>query len=210
MKINAGLYILVGVLLSLGLSPSSSATEVRESRAPSAINRAAVVMSKPSSVFGSNIDIAPELLSSYNEVKATEKPFDAAQVLPMDMRPTESSGEVFSRVADQSLSSFFNSPQMRASPIGQTATKVEHQLKQDVVLGRGAIEHKVSFQVQAFQGIARVDYSGLTHACLKYQASESSLGLEVSEKIARGQDLVVSHVAKPADRLSSVSMRWNF
>lgn len=167
-------------------------------------------MSKPSSVFGSNIDIAPELLSSYNEAKSLDKPFDVAQVVPLDLRPSDDSNKIFSRVADQSLSSFFNSPAMRASPIGKTATEVEHKMKQDVVLIHGKTEHKLSFQVQAFQGIARVDYSGLTHACLKYQASESSLGLEVSEKVSRGQDLVVSHITKPTDRLSSVSMRWNF
>jgi hypothetical protein len=205
------MMIFVGCFLGLFGETEFYAYSPQLTRKPSAINRAVIVMSKPSAIFGSNIDIAPELLSSYNAVRASEKPFNAAQVVPMDMKPSENSNEVFSKVADQSLSSFFNSPEMRASPIGQTATEVEKKMKQDVSLGgSGTVEHKLSFQVQAFQGVAQMDYTGFTHACLKYQASESSVGVEIYEKVAGARDLILGHVDKPTDHLSTLSMRWNF
>jgi hypothetical protein len=128
----------------------------------------------------------------------------------MDIEPGSSSNTVFSKIADKSLSTFINSDEVRATPFGKTTKTVEEKLKQDVTIQQGEIKHKLVFSVQAFQTTARVDYTGFVNATLKYQASEASTGLEVFEKVTKDKDLVLSHVAKPADQISAVSMRWNF
>ena len=174
-------------------------------RAPAAIPRDLIQMQKPASAA-----FSPDLIASYNYVKSTQKPFDITQVVPLDLQPTDDSNSVFSKVADQSLSSIFNSPELRQTPFGQTATQVEEKVRQDVVMNQGGIQHKLTFQVQAFQSVARLDYKGYTNASLKYKASESSMALEVWEKITRTRDVILSHITKPDDRLSSVAMRWNF
>ncbi len=180
-------------------------------RAPASINRAVLVLVKPSNLFGpSGEGLSPELIDNYNKIKASEKPFDAAQVIPEGMTPTEDSGLIFSRIADRSVSSFFNSAQMRATPLGQTATTVEQKMKQDVTVESAGIQHKMTFQVQAFQGLAKIDYSGLANATLKYQSRESIVGLEVFEKITKTKELVIGQLNKPDDRISSVNLRWNF
>lgn len=179
--------------------------------ARASINRAALVLAKPSKYFGPQGQvISPELVDSYNQIKAQTKPFDMTQIIPSDIQASADSGFIFARIADQSISSLFNSAEMRATPIGKTATDVEKKLKQDVTLSQGQVLHKFTFQVQAFQSVARVDYTGYANATLKYQAADSSLGLEVFEKISKSKEVVVAHLNKPTDRVSSLSLRWNF
>lgn len=187
------------------------------SRAPAAINRAALTVSAPSKVFyGDNgQELSPELIMSFNQIRATEKPINISEHIPMDMKPSNNSMEVFSQVADRSLTAFFNSQAVRESSIGQTATYVETKMKQEVVLGGSeddpkAVQHKLNFNVQAFQATAQVQYTGLTNAALKYKIAENKMALEVFEKVADDQDFVVSHTVSRADQQSQVSYRWSF
>jgi hypothetical protein len=181
-------------------------------RDPSAINRAVLVIVKPSKFFGNKQEpsLSPELIDSYNKVKASQKPFDLGTVIPSSLAPTDDSSAVFSKIADQSISSFFNSAQVRATPLGKTATTVEQKMKQDVTMHSGEIEHKFTFQVQAFQALAKIDYKGFTNATLKYEGHRSAMGLEVYEKITKDKELVLEQLNKPDDRVSSVNVRWNF
>jgi hypothetical protein len=181
-------------------------------RKPSAINRAVLVLVKPSKFFGNNQEpsLSPELIDSYNKVKAREKPFDVQTVIPTSLAPTDNSNAVFSKIADQSISSFFNSAQVRATPFGKTATTVEQKMKQDLVVQSGETQHKFTFQVQAFQALAKIDYTGFTNARLKYEGHSAAIGLEVFEKITKDKELVLEQLNKPDDRVSSVNVRWNF
>ena len=183
-------------------------------REPASIDSAAAVV-KPSSIFHSDsgTTLSPELISAYQYVKSQEKAFDMAQVIPLSLQPTDNSSQVFSQIADKTAGVIFNSPAVRASSLGRTATDVEQKMKQEVVLSDGSpdsVKQKLNFNVQAFQTTARLDYTGYTHAAVKYQASASTLGFEVSEKVSGNKDLVVSHDIKPDDRLSQVSLRWTF
>jgi hypothetical protein len=186
-------------------------------RVPSSINRAAITVSTPSKVFyGENGQaLSPELIANFYQIKATEKPLDMAELIPMDMQPSNNSTQVFTRVADRSLTTFLKSEAVRESTLGQTATAVQQKMKQEVVLGDGsgdpkAVQHKLNFNLQAFQAMAQVEYSGLTNAALKYKIAENKIALEVFEKISNNKDFVVSHSVSSADRISEVAFRWVF
>jgi hypothetical protein len=225
------LKVLLSLLLSLGALPlraSVSTTPLRipkrevvigntkpkikiAQRKPASINRAVLTIVRPSKVFGLEGEfISPELIDTYNHIHAQQKPFDIGQIVPMDMQPSDNSNLIFSKIADRSVSVFMNSSEVRSTPFGKTTTSVEQKLKQDVTIEQGDIKHKIAFSIQAFQATARVDYTGYINATLKYQANEASTGLEVFETVSKGKDLVVSHTTKPDDRVSTVSMRWNF
>lgn len=183
------------------------------SRAPAAINQAVLVQVNPEQVFSSENGkpISPDLIANYNQVKALEQPLDVTQLIPMDLSPTRDSSEVFSRVADKSATTYFNSPAVRATSLGQSATSVEKSLKQEIIFGRNpSVQHKLNFNFQAFQSLAQMQYSGITNAAVKYKANESKLALEIFEKLRGGKDLVLSHTISPADRVSQVSLRWKF
>lgn len=184
-------------------------------RSPASINRAALTVASPSKIFyGENgKSLSPELIMSFNRIKASEKPFNIAEHIPMDMKPTHDSLEVLSQVADRSLTTFFNSPSVRGSSFGQTATAVEEKMNQEVLIGGDgpqSIPHKLNFNLQAFQALAQLQYTGITTAALKYKIAENKMALEVSEKVALNQDFVVSHTMSSSDQLSQVSFRWSF
>jgi hypothetical protein len=192
-------------------TPSAQSEAPRSSRrAPASINHAAIMMATPSKIFygDDGTEISPELIANFNQVKASDKPVDMAELIPMDMQPSTSSSDVFAKVADKSMTTFWNSPSVRESSIGRTATDVEQTMKQEVVINGDdptAIQHKFNFNVQAFQTLAQIQYTGLTNAALKYKIAENLLSLEVSEKF-----LVVSHSIGRDYRLSEVNMRWTF
>lgn len=206
-----GASVVLISLMNLFRSTVSHNGGVPLHRAPSSINRAVLVLVKPSSLFGpTGAALSPELIDTYRKIKASETHFDASQVIPEGMTPTEDAGLVFSKIADRSFSSFFNSAQMRSTPLGKTATTVEKKMKQDVTVESDGVKHKMTFQYQAFQGLAKIDYSGLANASLKYQARESILNFEVYEKLSKSKELVLGQMSSPADRVSSVNVRWNF
>lgn len=183
-------------------------------RTPAAINRAALMIAAPSRVFyGENgQSLSPELIANFNHVKAAEPKLEVTDIIPMDMKPTNDPLVVFTQVADRSLTSFFNSPQVRESSIGQAATAVEKKMTQEVVLGSADqdVQHKLNFNVQAFQTTAQIQYTGYTNASLKYNLASQNLALEVFEKVAKNQDVILTQTMSDSDRLSQISYRWNF
>lgn len=170
-----------------------------------------LLLSVKKSYTSPEVCFGPDVIQSYKQVKAQMKPLDFTEVVPLDMVASDDSNHVFALIADHSLTSFFNSSAMRATPMGQAATQVEQKMKQDLVIAnQGQLQHKITVNVQAFQTLARIDYSGFTKASLQYQARDSSLNFEVSEKITRTRNLIIGHLQKPSDRISSLSVHWNF
>ncbi len=208
-------FKLIFAVALLGGSVKSHASSGKVRRAPAAINHAAMMVTRPSKIFYGEhgTSLSPDLIVSFHQARSQEKPFDFSKVIPLDMTPTKNSQLVFSRVADRSLSSFLNSPEIRQSAVGRAATEVEQKMKQEVVIGGGdpkSISHKLNFHIQAFQTTAEVEYTGLTKATLKYVASENRLALEVCEKAIGSSDMVLSHSIVGTIAKSEVSMRWTF
>ena len=184
-------------------------------RAPASINRVAISLVAPSRVFygEDGKSLSPELIANFNLVKLQEKPMDTAQMIPTDMKPSDNSSEVFSKVADKSVASLMNSEAIRETAFGRAATQVEERMKAQVLMGGNSpksIQHKLNFNMQAFQATAQVQYTGFTNANLKYKIAENKLGLEVFERVTRNKDLVMSHTISTLNRLSEISLRWNF
>ncbi len=191
----------------------SSASPAWGSRNPAAISRAILAMVKPSQIlYGHNGDqISPELVVAFNQWKAAQKTFNVVEVVPLDLAPSDNAHYVFHRIADRGLTYLFHRPEFRQSPLGQTTTEVEQAVKQEVILGsHDEVEHKLNFSLLAFQAEARVEYSAMIRAAFRYSASQAAIGFEVTESVAMNQDVVVSHLIKPENRLSEVSYRWTF
>ncbi len=215
-EISRFLKLLFFALILLQLFPLDleASTGGVEMRVPAAINHQAVMQIQPTHLAGTDsagASISAELIANYKQMKASEKPIDTSLLIPTDMSPSDDSSQVFSKVADKSATHFFNSPEIRGTAFGRTATSVENSLKKEVVFSQSnSTQHSFKFNFQAFQTLAEVQYKGFTNAALKYKANESKVALEIFEKIMGGKDVVLSHVMSPRDRLSQLSLRWNF
>ncbi|MCE3009899.1 MAG: hypothetical protein LW875_04730 [Proteobacteria bacterium] len=182
-------------------------------REPAAIHRGVMALVKPSQIFyGQDGEgISPDLVANFNQF-AKVNPLDASQYIPVSLRPEMGTREVMSKIADRSMSTWFQSDQVQNSFLGRTANNVEETVRSEVQLGGHdeKTHHKLNFELKAFQSQAMVKYTGFANASLTYQLINSSVGLEVSEKVSQEVQMIFSHVAKSGSKISAVSWRWEF
>lgn len=135
------------------------------------------------------------------------------KIIPDDMTPTSDGGMVATQILDRSLTSFFNSAEVRRSDIGRTATRVERTLESDIALGGTkpeSIKHSFKFAMRATQTKALVEYTGITNAQLVYHIGQDKLNFEVHESLAGSTQVVFNHITTPGDSTDILSMRWQW
>jgi hypothetical protein len=137
---------------------------------------------------------------------------DVAQVIPNDLQATSDVGSVATQILDHSLNNFFNSPAVRNSDFGRSATHVEKSMEGNVAFGGEtphSIRHSFKFAMKATQAKALIEYTGVTNAQLSYSAASQKADLEVKEKlVALNTQVVYNHVAGPGDQTDMLSLRW--
>lgn len=222
-------HLFVFLLAVVSFASSAEAGSIESQRVSTVVNMDQVQrmpasigpgasLATPSKVFWGQMDepLAPDLIAIYHSVKeqeAQEQHFQTGDIIPTSLAPTGDIKQVVNQIADRSTNTLFHSKSFRESAVGQTTTKVENSLKKEVVIGGHepqSVQHKVNFNLEAFQSIARIQYTGYANAAVTYKIAEEKLGVEVSESVGRQQDLIVSHQVSPLDRFSQLSMRWSF
>jgi hypothetical protein len=138
---------------------------------------------------------------------------DIAKIIPTDMAAGESGTMVMTRIADKSFNLWFNSTAMQDSPLVRIAEKTQKTLNTDVVVAAknpNEVSHKISFRVEAFQALAKLEYSGWTKCVVNYDAKVSQTNVELKEKVFHNKDLVLSHKKNPAEGLSMIGLAWTW
>lgn len=140
---------------------------------------------------------------------------DLGKILPSDLNTVagRDAGVVLTRIGDKALQHWFDSPQVRESAMGRTATTIEKKMKTEVAVPGGTdgeVDHKVSFQVLALQSSTKVEYKGWTNAAWNYDMRDRASRVEVSEKVWRNKDLTLSHTATAQEDVSAVGVRWSW
>lgn len=137
--------------------------------------------------------------------------------IPGNLAPSQSETEVFRRFGDQAIQNWLNSPDVRNSSFGKAASQVESAMKveasiQSAPISPGAqpIDHKISFQYLALQSQTKVEYKGWTNAMLRMDSGKSETAMEISERVFKNKDLVLSHVKNPIENRSTMGLRWSW
>lgn len=136
-----------------------------------------------------------------------------ADLATLDAEERANAGYVATKFGDKAIQQWMDSPEVRASSLGRTATSVEKAMKTEVSVpskSKTGVDHKVSFQVLALQTTAKMEYKGWTNAAASYDARKGASKVEVSEKLFRDKDLTVSHTATAQEDVSAVGVRWNW
>jgi len=137
---------------------------------------------------------------------------DVEKIIPTDLQQTDDMNKVAARIADRSIQAWFNSSQVQASALGQTATTVQKKMTAEVAVKSDepqAVEHKFSMQLMALQAMARVQYTGWLNAVFNYDAKAAQSMVEFSEKVFN-KDLFVNHTNSPNGNVSSVGIKWGW
>lgn len=139
------------------------------------------------------------------------------RTIPGNLAPTQNESEVVRRFGDQAIQNWLNSPEVKNSSFGKAASQVESAMKVEASIqsapispGADPIDHKFSFQYLALQSQTKVEYKGWTNAFFRVDSSKSETAFEISEKIFKNKDFVLSHVKNPIEDRSSMGLRWNW
>lgn len=138
---------------------------------------------------------------------------DVAKIVPLDLKEGDSQGTVFTRIADRGLNMWLNSPAMKSSAIMQMAEKTQEKLKTDVVVPASSpneVSHKFSFKVEAFQALAKLEYSGWLKAAINYDAKESATNVIVKEQVFDDKEFILTHKSDKTEGLSMMGLAWSF
>lgn len=153
------------------------------------------------------------LIIPVDNVTPTITQADVAKVIPLDFKQGESQSTVLTRIADRGFSLWFNSAAIKSSSLGRMAENAQEKLKTDVVVPAQSdhgISHKFSFRVEAFQALAKLEYSGWLNASVLYDAKAAASGIFFKDKVFSDKDLVVSHTANREQDLSMVALAWSW
>ncbi len=138
---------------------------------------------------------------------------DVAQFIPTDMPASDNTGSVITRIMDRGLNYWYNSTGFKNSTLGRAAEETQEKLKTDVVV-HGAnpksTSHKFSFRVEAFQSLAKIEYTGWMRAAINYNAQKAQTNIAVREKIYKDKDLVLSHSMSSQEGVSSMGVGWSW
>ena len=134
------------------------------------------------------------------------------KIQPKSLVANESAESIISKIADNSLSLWWETSPVRNTQVGRAAEKVEKNLKTEVSFKDKAsrTEHRISFKVLAMQALAKLEYKGWVNAAINYDARAEKTEAEVSEKIFKKQDLVLSHAITKQENKSQVAWRWSW
>lgn len=135
------------------------------------------------------------------------------KILPQDMKPTDNQGVVFAGVADRGLNEWLKSDSMKNSPLVQTVDETQQKLKTDVVVNQNTtdpdvVQHKFSFKVEAIQALAKMEYTGWTHAIVAYDAKASETKFEIHKQLFADKDLILAHKAREGTSTVGVGWKW--
>ena len=159
---------------------------------------------------GEEVDFsAIKKVESVHDIRTT----DVQEVIPTDMGPSNNQGQVGSKIIDYSFNNWLNSPQMKQTSLGRTASKVEKSMQANVNLGRtdSGVSHKVNFAMLPAQSKAQMKYSGLLDANLTYKVNNQELDFEMTRKLTAATMLVLNRTSSPYDGISErLSLRWTW
>ncbi|HWU43609.1 MAG TPA: hypothetical protein VN132_09235 [Bdellovibrio sp.] len=137
---------------------------------------------------------------------------DVAKVIPTDPTVRNSStSTMMTRIADRTINYWYNSTAVKDSAFGHFAQQTQEKLKADVVVPAHSSEgtsHKFSFKIEAFQALAKMEYTGWMNAAINYDAKTSLTDFQIKEKLFSNKELLLSHKASKDQDLSMIALAW--
>ena len=178
-------------------------------------------------VFGFIIILMASLMAQAGvDLKSTERIFvpvdnvtpkitsaDVAKVVPLDLHQGDPESKVFTRIADKGVSLWINSAIMNDTSVGRFAKSTQEKLKADVILpakNLNGTSHKFTFKVEAFQALAKMEYSGWWKAAFNYDLKAATSDISVRDRVFENKDLIFSHKTTKEQALSMVGLAWTW
>lgn len=170
-----------------------------------------------SSVFGSlswaKVDISATQRMSLPEVQEASiiSKEAADRIRPKNVTGNEGSA-VFNKMADNTLSYWWETTPLRQSKLGQAAEAVEKKARFQGKIegGDNKVTHTFDLKVLLMQALARFEYKGWVRAGVNYDARAAATEAEIIQPLTEGKDLVMSQRFNASESTSKVSFQFDW
>lgn len=133
------------------------------------------------------------------------------KIIPKEINSNESANDILVKMADNTVSLWWDTTPLRHTSVGQAAEAAEKKLNvQAQFEDKNKIKHMFNFKVLAMQTLARLEYKGWVHAAISYDARAAKAEAEITENINTQQDFVISHSVTNLENKSLVGLRWKW
>ena len=137
---------------------------------------------------------------------------DFAKIVPASaFVPGSSESAVMTKVADITVNYLMNNSALKQTAVMRFADKTKEKLKTDIVVpsadGVGP-NHKFTFKLEAFQALAKMEYTGWLKAAVNYDAKSSVTAISIQDKLFVDKLLSVRHVSSKDQTFSMIGLAW--
>lgn len=133
------------------------------------------------------------------------------RVLPKSIEPNADGHAILSKMADNTVSYWWDTTPLRQTQLGQAAESIEKKARlQGVIQDSHHVTHTFDLKVLVVQALARFEYKGWIRAGINYDARASETEAEIRQPLTPGKDLVVSQKFNHTESTSRVSFQFDW
>ncbi|MFP5519314.1 MAG: hypothetical protein ACLGGX_05385 [Bdellovibrionia bacterium] len=135
------------------------------------------------------------------------------QLVPKDINAETKSTTVVAKIADRGFQYWYNNSGIKETALGNAVETAQNKLSADVEIpgeSNNEVNHKFSFKVEAFQGLAKIEYTGWLKAAINYDTFNTLTDIQLKELLFADKNFYVNHRIGSSESLSSVGMSWNW
>ncbi len=198
-KVNLALRISLAIAVTLASCPSLASVPQRIQM--TTMELAGINTSAEFIVHnGHSSELDLSYISHLTSMARKDLKMSVADVIPTNMKSTESESKIARQIIGHSLIRWFETSSWSRGNIGEALRALEAPLAAEVTMkDKSGYAHKVNMNVKATRAIASIDYTGWVDASVAYQITSRTLGFEVSKATAKGQRVMFIASTQPEE-----------
>ena len=139
---------------------------------------------------------------------------DVAKFIPTDVDANTKTGVVMKRIADRSFQYVMQHSPLKENSLVQSANSLQEKMKADIVVpasAPGKTSHKLTFQYELFQSMAKLEYSGWLKAIVNMNTQDSESDIMIKERVFNDKDFYLQQkVSASTGTTNSLGLSWSW
>lgn len=134
-----------------------------------------------------------------------------SKIIPSNVGASRTGGSILSEMAENVLSYWWTNTPLRNSKFGQAADAVEKKARlQTEVMDENHIRHSFDIKILALQAMAKVEYTGLLNAAIKYFPGSSQSEAEISRSVGINKKVTLTQTLSNEETKSRLSFNYDW
>lgn len=132
-------------------------------------------------------------------------------VPPSSFVPGSSEIAVMTKVADITVNYLMNNSALKQTAVMRFADETKERLNTDILVSSAdgtGLNHKFTFKLEAFQALAKMEYTGWLKAAVNYDVRSAVTAISIQDKLFVDKILSVRHESSKDQKISMIGLAW--